>query len=123
MFLKPDLATYAVVPWQQEDGKSARLICDIYSADGQPYDGDPRYILKRAAAEAAKAGLEFKVGPEPEFYLFETDAENRTTPLDYGGYFDLSSHKGYKVTKQIIAAMENFGINVEAAHHEEGFGQ
>ena len=123
LFLKPDMATYAVVPWLTENGKAARLICDIYRSDGKPFEGDPRFILKQAAAEAAKAGFEYNVGPEPEFYFFKADDENRTSPIDYGGYFDLSSHEGYKVIKKIIAALENFEIKVEASHHEVGFGQ
>ncbi len=123
LFLKPDMTTYAVVPWLTEDGRTARLICDIYRADGKPFDGDPRYILKRAAAEVEKQGLEYNVGPEPEFYLFRADDHNRTTPIDYGGYFDLSSHEGYKAIKKIIAALESFGIKVETSHHEVGFGQ
>jgi glutamine synthetase len=135
LFLKPDPTTYAVVPWLAEDGKSARLICDSYRSDGSPFEGDPRFILKQAAAEAEKEGFEYNVGPEPEFYLFRTDAEKRlspiagilkerrTSPMDYSSYFDLSSHEGYKVIKKIIGALENFGINVETSHHEVGFGQ
>jgi glutamine synthetase len=123
LFLKPDTATYAVVPWLTEDGKTARLICDIYRADGKPFPGDPRFILKEVVAEAAKAGFRFNVGPEPEFYLFRADAENRTIPLDYGGYFDLSSHEGYSVIKKIVAALESFNIEVETSHHEVGLGQ
>jgi len=123
LFLKPDMATYAVVPWLTEDGRTARLICDIYRPDGKPFQGDPRFILKQAAAEAKKQGFAYNVGPEPEFYLFKTDSQKRTSPIDYGGYFDLSSHEGYKVIKNIIAALENFGIKVEASHHEVGMGQ
>jgi glutamine synthetase len=123
LFLKPDTATYAVVPWLTEEGKTARLICDIYRADGGPFEGDPRFILKQAVAEAASEGLEFNVGPEPEFYLFHSDAEDRTSPIDHGSYFDLSSHEGYKVIKKIVAALESFGIQVETSHHEVGLGQ
>ncbi len=123
LFLKPDLGTYAVVPWLTEQGKTARFICDIYRADGMPFEGDPRFILKQAVKEAAGDGFEYNVGPEPEFYLFRADGTSRTTPLDYGSYFDLSSHEGYKVIKKIVASLENFGINVEASHHEVGFGQ
>ena len=123
LFLKPDTATYAVVPWLPEDGKSARLICDIYNADGRSFEGDPRFVLKQAVEEAAKQGFTFNVGPEPEFYLFRADAEKRTLPIDHDSYFDLSSHEGYKVIKKIVGALENFGINVEASHHEVGFGQ
>ena len=123
LFLKPDMTTYAAVPWLSEDGKTARLICDIFCPDGRPFEGDPRFILKQAVAEAAESGFEFNVGPEPEFYFFIADSEKRATPIDYGSYFDLSSHEGYKVIKNIIAALENFGIKVETSHHEVGFGQ
>ena len=135
LFLKPDMATYAVVPWLTENGKTARLICDIYRPDGKPFAGDPRFILKQAVEEAAKTGFEYNVGPEPEFYLFRTDSEKRTSPIagilkeqktlpiDYSSYFDLSSHEGYKVIKKIVGALENFGIKVETSHHEVGYGQ
>ena len=123
LFLKPDLNTFAVVPWLTDEGKTARFICDIYRPDGKPFEGDPRFVLKQALAEAERAGFVFNVGPEPEFYLFKTDSEKRTVPIDYGSYFDLSSHEGYKVIKKIVAALENFGIRVETSHHEVGLGQ
>jgi glutamine synthetase len=123
LFLKPDLNTFAVVPWLADEGKTARFICDIYRPDGKPFEGDPRFVLKRALAEAERAGFVFNVGPEPEFYLFKTDSEKRTVPIDYGSYFDLSSHEGYKVIKKIVTALENFGIRVETSHHEVGLGQ
>ncbi|MBW2624156.1 MAG: glutamine synthetase [Deltaproteobacteria bacterium] len=123
LFLKPDMATYAVVPWLTRDGRTARLICDSYNSDGKPFEGDPRFVLKQAVAEAAKVGFVYNVGPEPEFYLFKADGETKTSPIDYGGYFDLSSHEGYKVIKKIITALESFGIKVETSHHEVGLGQ
>ena len=135
LFLKPEAATYAIVPWLTEDGRTARLICDIYRSDGRAFEGDPRFILKQAMAEAAKEGFEYNVGPEPEFYLFRTEGEKRTlpiagllkeqktSPIDYSSYFDLSSHEGYTVIKKIVGALENFGIKVEASHHEVGQGQ
>jgi glutamine synthetase len=123
LFLKPDTATYAVVPWLVQDGVTARFICDIYRADGKPFEGDPRFILRQAAAEAVKLGFEYNVGPEPEFYLFRADTGERTVPIDYSSYFDLSSHEGYKVIKKIVASLENFAIKVEASHHEVGLGQ
>jgi len=123
LFLKPDLATYSVVPWLTENGKTARLICNIYGANGEPYEGDPRFILSTVIAEAAAVGFRYDVGPEPEFYLFKKDELAAKTPIDYGSYFELSSAEGYQVMKGIIAALKTFGIHVETSHHEVGHGQ
>ncbi len=123
LFLKPDPATYSLIPWATEGGKTARLICDIYGTDGKPFPSDPRFILKKIVAEAEKLGFQYNVGPELEFYLFRKDAPIRTSPMDYSSYFDLSSYEGYKVMKEIITALENLGINVETSHHEVGQGQ
>jgi glutamine synthetase len=123
LFLKPDPTTYSVVPWLTENGRTARLICDTYGVDGNPNAADPRFILKRVMAEAAAIGYQYNVGPEPEFYLFRNDGTTKTGPVDAGGYFDISSHQGYRVIKEIVAALKNFGILVEASHHEVGRGQ
>jgi glutamine synthetase len=123
LFLKPDLKTYSVVPWLTESGKTARLICDIYGANGESFEGDPRFVLKRMIAEANEMGFQYNVGPEPEFYLFREGEAAQKSPIDYGSYFELSSAEGYKVIKEIIAALKTFGINVEASHHEVGHGQ
>ncbi len=123
LFLKPDPSTYCIVPWLTENGKTARVICDIYGSGGEPYDGDPRYILKKASVEVAELGYEYNVGPEPEFYLFKKTDLGTPIPIDLSGYFDISSHEGYKFIKQIIIALRNFGIKVEASHHEVGRGQ
>lgn len=123
LFLKPDLATYSLVPWLTEDGKTARLICNIYGPEGEPYEGDPRFILSRVVDEAARMGFRYDVGPEPEFYLFRKDELDKKTPIDAGSYFELSSFEGYQVMKGIIAALKTFGIDVEASHHEVGHGQ
>ena len=104
LFLKPDTNTYAVIPWLAENGKTARLICDIYNADGQPFSGDPRYILKKALAEAEAFGYCYNVGPESEFYLFKKDASGYNQPLDGRGYFDFSSHEGYKFIREVALA-------------------
>jgi len=122
LFLKPDPRTYAIVPWTNENGRTARLICDIYSSDGEPFVGDPRYVLRKAIEELNKQGMQFNVGPEPEFYLFEETDKGRK-PIDTSGYFDMTSHRGYKVIKDIITALKSFGINVETSHHEVGHGQ
>jgi len=121
LFLKPDLDTYAQIPWLKENGKTARLICDTYSADGTPFEGDPRYILKKAVKEALDLGYEYNVGPEPEFYLFRR--EERTKPIDSSSYFDFASHEGYKVIREVMVFLKEFGIDVETSHHEVGKGQ
>jgi glutamine synthetase len=123
LFLKPDIATYSVVPWLTENGKTARVICDIYGANGESFEGDPRFVLRRVIAEAAEMGFQYYIGPEPEFYLFEKEDVAQNYPIDYGGYFELSSSEGYRVMKEVIAALKDFGINVETAHHEVGHGQ
>ena len=123
LFLKPDPTTYSVVPWLTENGKTARLICDIYGANGESFEGDPRFVLKRIIAEATETGFQYYVGPEPEFYLFRKDDAAKKSPIDYGGYFELSSSEGYGIIKEIIAALKAFRINVEASHHEVGHGQ
>jgi glutamine synthetase len=122
LFLKPDLSTYSLVPWLSDNGKTARIICDICRSDGTPFEGDPRFVLKKVIAEATEMGFQYNVGPEPEFYLFDKNASDGS-PLDSSGYFDLSSHVGYRLMKEIITALESLGINVEASHHEVGPGQ
>ncbi len=123
LFLKPDLSTYSLVPWLLENGRTARLICDIFGRDGNPYEGDPRYVLKKVLAEAKEMGFQFNVGPELEFYLFRRSAGEGQRPLDEGSYFDFSSHEGYFVMREILSALHSFGIPVEASHHEVGGGQ
>jgi glutamine synthetase len=123
LFMKPDPATFAVVPWLTENGKTARLICDICRANGQPFEGDPRYILKKVVKQAAEMGFQYDVGPEPEFYLFSKNSTAKNCPVDSGSYFELFSYEGSKIIKEIIAALASFGIDVETSHHEVGRGQ
>ncbi|MFA5349583.1 MAG: glutamine synthetase family protein, partial [Candidatus Paceibacterota bacterium] len=124
MFLKPDSDTYAVIPWlSSPDGNTARLICDIYRPDGTPFEGDPRYILKKALNEAKELGYEYNTGPELEFFLFKKENGIKTLPHDSGGYFDLSMDKAYEIRREMIVALSKFGIDVEASHHEVAVGQ
>lgn len=124
MYLKPDLNTYNVIPWlESAEGNTARFICDCHMPDGRPFEGDPRYILKKAIAEATAMGYEFKTGPELEFFLFKKNAENKIMPNDSGGYFDLSMDEAYEVRREMTEALEKFGIDVEASHHEVAVGQ
>ena len=78
MYLKPDLNTYNVIPWlNSPDGNTARFICDIFNPDGTPFEGDPRYILKKVLAEATELGYVYTTGPELEFFLFKKNDDNK----------------------------------------------
>jgi glutamine synthetase len=130
MRLNPDPDTFAVMPWrsQKEDGTvSARLICDVINTStGEPFVGDPRFVLKRAIARAAEHGFEMNAGPEPEFFVFEKDAEGRATTEthDHGGYFDLGPKDlAQEIRAEIIYMLEEMGFEVEASHHEVAPGQ
>ena len=126
MYLKPDLDTFSLLPWKSEYGKIARLICDVYSPDGQPFAGCPRNILKRAVKEADSMGLTMYVGSEVEFYLFDRDQNGLPTThsQDRGGYFDLAPiDKGDEVRRAIVHALQEMNFEIEASHHEVGEGQ
>ena len=126
MYLRPILDSFAIFPWRPQQGKVARLLCDIYRPDGQPFQGDPRYALKRVLEDAASLGYEMNVGPECEFFLFETDEHgNATTKTqDNAGYFDLApTDSGENVRSDITLALEDMGFEIEASHHEVAEGQ
>jgi glutamine synthetase len=125
MYLVPDPDTYAVIPWNQGDSKTARFICDVYTPEGAPFEGDPRYILKRWLREASRKGWLYHTGPEPEFFLFRRDGDGQamTRPQDQGSYFDLSTDRGTAVRNEMARALAAFGIRVEASHHEVASGQ
>ncbi|MCB0110795.1 MAG: glutamine synthetase, partial [Caldilineaceae bacterium] len=115
----------AVVPWDM-DLSTARVICDIYTPDGEPFEGDPRYILKRQLIRAAEMGYDYKVGPELEFFLFKRHSNGSIFPLeshDNAGYFDVSSDQANNVRRQMVDALQALGIQVEASHHEVAMGQ
>jgi glutamine synthetase len=124
MYLKPDVSTYSVIPWHDGHERTARLICDVYMPDGKPFEGDPRFILKKVMEEARRMGFVYNTGPELEFFLFKR--ENgciKPLPHDRGGYFDLSTDLAFEVRKDMIIALEKMGIQVEASHHEVANGQ
>lgn len=127
MYLRPDINTLAIFPWRPQAGKVARLICDVYNPDGTPFEGDPRYILKRAIKKAKDMGYdEFNVGPECEFFLFLTDNEgNPTTEThDNAGYFDLGPvDLGENARRDMCLVLEEMGFEIEASHHEVAPGQ
>ncbi len=121
MYLHPDLDTFEIFPWRPQQGKVARLLCDVYNPDGTPFLGDPRNVLKRAAEKAASMGYRFHVGPECEFFLFHTDEEGRPTTgtHEMAGYFDVSPiDLAENVRRDIVLNLEEMGFAVEASHHE-----
>ncbi|MBT3835276.1 type I glutamate--ammonia ligase [Candidatus Peribacteria bacterium] len=121
MFLKLDLNTFAIIPWTKENGiVVARFICDVFMPDGQPFAGDPRYILKKQMERAAKMGHKYFVGPELEFFLFEKGDNGELLPIphDSAGYFDQTTDKATSIRKEIALALDDFGLDVEALHHE-----
>ena len=125
-YLYPDLDSFTVLPWISDHGKVARLICDVYNPDGTPFFGDPRGVLKRALKRAADMGYTFNVGPECEFFFFETDGDGKPTirPGDEAGYFDLGPiDHGESTRQEICMALEAMGFEIEAAHHECAAGQ
>ena len=129
MYLYPDLSTFMIFPWATDShgGKVARLIADIYTADREPFAGDPRNNLKRVLKQMEDAGFKnFNIGTEPEFFLFKLDEHgNPTMNLnDKGGYFDLAPlDLGENTRREIVLEMEKMGFEVEAAHHEVAPGQ
>ncbi len=126
MYLHPDLDTFAVFPWRPQQGKVARIICDIYDVDGNPFEGDPRYVLRRAIDQARRMGYEFEVGPECEFFLFHYDDEGRPTTQinEQAGYFDLGpADLGENARRDMVLSLEEMGYEVEASHHESAPGQ
>lgn len=126
MVLKPDPATYRVLPWSIPERRRARIICDLYRPDGTPFAGDPRTVLRRVLARSEEHGLLFNTGPELEFFLFKKDGEFPTQPVphDVGGYFDFSPRdEAQQVRSDIILALEKMGMEVEASHHEVASGQ
>jgi glutamine synthetase len=127
MYLYPDLNTWVVFPWTAEKGKVARLICDIYTAEGNPFDGDPRNNLRRVLKEMEELGFtDFNLGPEPEFFLFKLDEKGEPTLElnDQGGYFDLApTDLGENCRRDIVLELEEMGFEIEASHHEVAPGQ
>ena len=121
MYLNPDYNTFEIFPWRPQQGKVARLICDVYRPNGEPFEGDPRYILKRAIREAADMGYVFEVGPECEFFLFNTDENGMPTTITHeqAGYFDLGPVDfGENARRDMVLTLEDMGFVIEASHHE-----
>jgi glutamine synthetase len=126
MILKPDLDTFSIYPWGDEENRVGRLICDVYTSDEKPFAGDPRIVLKRAVKRAADLGYELMAGVEAEFFLFHRTDDGAPTRLthDAGGYFDLGPvDLGEVARRDIVNMLSAMGFEVEAAHHEVAQGQ
>lgn len=124
MYLVPDLETFALIPWDKAY-TTARLICDVYTPDGKPFAGDPRFVLRQAVEDAAQMGYAYNVGPELEFFLFRNGADGRPAadPHDAASYFDVSTDLATNIRRHMVQALAAFGIEVEAMHHEVAIGQ
>src|SRR5919199_2629711 len=124
MIAMPDPSTFAVLPWRPEAQGVGRMFCDILTPSREPYEGDPRYVLRRALERAEQMGFDaFNVGPELEFFYFRSADLNGGDPetLDEGGYFDLTTlDAGSDVRRETVLALEQLGIHVEYTHHEVG---
>lgn len=121
MYLYPDLDTFAIFPWRPQQGKVARIICDVYRPDGKPFAGDPRYVLHRVVEEAKEMGYTLNVGPECEFFLFHTDDDGQPTTISHekAGYFDLGPiDLGENARRDMVLTLEDMGFEIEASHHE-----
>ena len=121
MYLYPDIDTFEIYPWRPQSGKVARMFCNVYTLDRQPFQGDPRNVLKRVLEDAGKMGLQFKVDPELEFFLFGCDDDGRpvATSHENAGYFDVApSDWGENVRRDIILNLEDMNFQVASSHHE-----
>ena len=119
----PDPETFQLMPWREGEAKVGRMICDVVTPDGQPYEGDPRYVLRRALERMKSMGFDtFNVGPELEYFLFENDKGTET--LDEGGYFAMTTlDAASDLRQQTVRALEGVGIEIEYVHHEVGPSQ
>ena len=126
LFLFPDPSTLSILPWRPQEGRVARFFCYIKTPSGEIFEGDSRYLLKKAVNELWELGYTAKIGPECEFYLFKTDDEGEPTliPHDIAGYFDVAPFdKGENIRREICLTLEAMGLTPESSHHESGPGQ
>jgi glutamine synthetase len=126
MHLVPDLGTFAVLPWLNGQHATARLICDVFTPDGQPFQGDPRAALRRIVTQAAEMGFSYHTSPEMEFFLLKPQPNGDLlppTPHDMAGYFDALSDSAAGLLRQFATTLESFGIQIDAMHHEIAPGQ
>jgi glutamine synthetase len=123
MIAMPDPSTFKAIPWSPKEAPTARMICDVKTPDGDPYVGDPRHVLRRGLERASEMGFDnFFCGPELEYFYFRDSSGPE--PLDYGGYFDLTTlDAATSLRRETILALQEFGIDVEYSHHEVGISQ
>lgn len=123
MVAMPDPATFQILPWRPKEHAVARMFCDILEPDGSPHEGDPRWVLKKNLKGAKDLGYAFYVGPELEYYYFQS-SEGSPQTLDQGGYFDLTPlDAASDLRRETVLALEGVGIGVEYSHHEVGPSQ
>ncbi len=121
---KPDPSTFELLPWA-DGGTTGRMFCNIFNHDGKPFEGDPRHVLRRNIGKVREAGFEMMAAPEMEFFYFaDGDPNGAPTPLDSGGYFDLTtSDVASDLRRQTISVLEQMGIPVEYSFHEDSPSQ
>ena len=126
LYLRPIPDTFAILPWRPQQGKVARMICDLYCPDGTPYKNSPRYILERVAKEAEQEGYTCYIDPECEFFLFHTDDNGMPTTVTHekAGYLDMSPlDLGENARRDMVLTLEDMGMEVESSHHEAASAQ
>lgn len=126
MRLMPEVSSYAVLPWSHPERRRARMFCDIYNPDASPFQGDPRFVLKRTLGRLKERGWKYNVGPEPEFFLLRRNGPDEVHPVphDVGGYFDFSpSDEAHQVRTELMLALKRMGLEIEMGHHEVARGQ
>ena len=126
LYLHPDLESFVILPWRPQHGKVARFLCDIYNADGTPYEMSSRTILKNVIRSAAEKGYTFYVDPDCEFFLFHTDENGVPTTVTHerAGYMDVGPMDyGENPRRDIVLALEEMGFEVESSHHEKAPAQ
>ena len=124
LIMKPDPNTVSLLPWRPEESGVCRFICDIYTTDDEPFEGDPRGLLKKSLEKISKKGYEYNIGPEPEFFIIDQDEEGNYIPHDNGSYFDVEPvDKGPNFRRKLVFDLEELGFDVEASHHEAAPGQ
>ncbi len=126
LYLYPCLDTFTIFPWRPQQGKVARFICDIYRPEGTPFEGDPRLVMRRAISQLDEMGYEFEVGPECEFFLFDTDDSGLPTNHtgEMAGYFEMGPNDfGENARRDMVLTLEDMGFEIESSHHEVAPGQ